>query len=217
MAEPVRRTASKNRRRPRRDSGLPTPPTPAQAIAGPDAESRTPVDGGQAGEATAPPDGHEPPDTGATFQVEENRDLIAKHEYAARWRSGKKAKEQAAKSALTLLTILDGAIGISLGAECQMTADEREMILEPMARIMARLTPETSEMIDRYTDPVLLLFGFIMWGGRVFFVLQRQANEAKPKPVNHLEPKPAPETVAYPFIPSDMPVGVPSSVAEALG
>jgi hypothetical protein len=115
------------------------------------------------------------------------------------------------------LTILDGAIGISLGPECQMTPDERAMINEPLAHIMARMTPETSEAIEKYTDPVLLAFGFIMWGSRVFFVLQRQANEAKPSSV-----KPQPEYNPAAPVPvfqsaSDMATGIPGIVAEAIG
>jgi len=170
----------------------------------------------------------EPPIPGETFQVEEARSLAhARTEKWAKWRGGKKAKEAAAQSALTLLTILDGAIGISLGPECQMTADEKAMINEPLARIMARMTPETSEIIDRYTDPILLAFGFIMWGSRVFFVLQRQANEAKPKLVkpqpeyNPAKPIPIFQSVTsdpvLQSVASDMASGIPVEVAEALG
>jgi hypothetical protein len=108
-----------------------------------------------------------------------------------------------------------------------MTADEKAMINEPLARIMARMTPETSEIIDRYTDPILLAFGFIMWGSRVFFVLQRQANEAKPKLVkpqpeyNPAKPIPIFQSVTsdpvLQSVASDMASGIPVEVAEALG
>ena len=159
------------------------------------------------------PDNPEQAPAGETFQIEENRSLGSNTPRWAKWKQGKKAKEQAAQSALTLLTILDGAIGISLGPECRMTQDERTMILDPLAHIMARMTPETSEMIDKYTDPVLLTFGFIMWGSRVFFVLQRQANEAKPKP----EYNPAAPVPVFQSVTSDMASGIPTEVAEALG
>jgi hypothetical protein len=89
---------------------------------------------------------------------------------------------------LTLLTILDGAIGVSLGTECCLTPDEHAMIDEPLARIMARLSPETTEAIDKWTDPILLLLGFGLWVVRVFSVVQRKASESKPSLSN---PSPA--------------------------
>jgi hypothetical protein len=48
-----------------------------------------------------------------------------------------------------------------------MTTLERELIEEPLARIMARLDPGTSAALERWTDPVLLIFGLGTWGIRV--------------------------------------------------
>jgi len=191
--------------------------TSGAAQSAPREEIRT-SDAGSSDAKAQTPDNPEQAPAGETFQVEETRSLSPSTPKWAKWKSGRKAKEQAAQSALTLLTILDGAIGISLGPECQMTQDERAMILEPLARIMARMTPETSEMIDKYTDPVLLTFGFIMWGSRVFFVLQRQANEAKPKPVKpQPEYNPSAPLPVFQSVTSDMASGIPTEVAEALG
>lgn len=71
---------------------------------------------------------------------------------------------------------------MALGAECQLTPDEHAMIDEPLARIMARLSPEVTEAVDKWTDPVLLATGLIMWGARIVMVIQRREAESKPRP-----------------------------------
>jgi hypothetical protein len=55
-----------------------------------------------------------------------------------------------------------------LGPGARMDDEERKMIEEPMERIMERLDPGTSAMLEKWTDPVLLAFGFVTWGVRVW-------------------------------------------------
>jgi hypothetical protein len=148
-------------------------PTEIEATTGSPAGDAAQAGDIQAGEASEIP--------GPTFQVE--TETVTQSPNTAKWSkwvSKRKKKEQAAQLALTLLTILDGAIGAALGTECCLTPDEHAMIDEPLARIMARLSPETTEAIDKWTDPVLLLLGFGLWGVRVFSVIQRKAAESKP-------------------------------------
>jgi hypothetical protein len=163
------------------------------------------------------PDRAEPEIPSAAFQVEETHPVTKQDREHNRYLK-RKSKDQAVKSALTLLAILDGAVSIALGPECAMTSDEREMISEPLARIMARLTPETTDLVDKWTDPIMLAVGFGMYLSRVFFVLKRKSEEEKPVRVNPIilteAPPPSPNgNEDY----SRMPTGVPESVAEALG
>lgn len=180
----------------------------ASAVSEARGDAQAPSDQGEA-------DNPETPILGEAFQVSDEIRPVTSDRTAAwrKWKSSKKAKEQAAQSAVVLLTILDGAIGLALGPECQMTPDEQRMISEPLSRIMARMTPETTELIDKYTDPVLLVFGLMAWGGRVFFVLQRKAADEKPAvaPVVEEAPSMAPAPVGK------MPVGVPDSISELIG
>jgi hypothetical protein len=105
-----------------------------------------------------------------------------------------------------------------------MTADEHAMIDEPLARILARLAPETTELIDRWTDPLLLATGLVMWGARVFFELSRQAREEvkKERKAKSVEREAKQESgdngktgldITRPM----QATGIPQEVAEALG
>lgn len=212
MAETKPRRTRKNRGATETDREA---PLETSSLAAPDSQARDTSTADTAESET--PDGEIKTALGASFEVEQTRNLAPSTIAKRAWHNKKKAKEQAAQAALTLLTILDGAIGLSLGPECQLTPDERQMIEAPLTRIMARLAPETTEAIDRWTDPILLAFGVATWGARVFFVLQRQASEAQPsKPATTQTPE------AQPTITRAGPAGsgdgnLPTEIAKLFG
>lgn len=80
----------------------------------------------------------------------------------------KQAEEKSAQTAYMLLVILNGLVVAQFGDECSMTDTDRELIEKPLARIMARLDEETSEAVDKWIDPVMLMFGVMAWGSRVY-------------------------------------------------
>ena len=104
--------------------------------------------------------------------------------------SRKKRQQQAEQATTVLLTLLDGAVGMSLGEGARMTDDEQGMIAEPMARIMARLDPGTTAMLEKWTDPILLVFGFAMWGARVWTEMSDQDNQGPPPEPEYVPPAP---------------------------
>ena len=106
----------------------------------------------------------------------------------ARRVSRKEAQRNAEQATEVLLTILDGAVGMAVGGGARMTEEEHSAIFDPMARIMARLDPATNAAVEKYTDPVLLIFGLGMWGVRVWTELAEQ----EPPPSSGKQP-PEPE------------------------
>lgn len=68
-----------------------------------------------------------------------------------------------------------------LGSEARMDEEERKMIEDPMARIFERMDPGAMAMLEKYSDPVLLAFGFMTWGIRVWAELSMGGNDDEPR------------------------------------
>jgi len=119
-------------------------------------------------------------------------------------KAARKAKEQAEVSARLLLMVLDSAVGAAFGEEAKLLDYEAEMLIDPLGRMMLRAGPATTAALEKYTDPILLLFGLVTWGSRVFSIATRsdEGDEPPNKPTwipapppggngNHAEPIPA--------------------------
>jgi hypothetical protein len=107
--------------------------------------------------------------------------------------SARQRKSQAQQTADVLLTITDGMTATLIGPECVMLSNEREMIEPPLSRILERLDPLASALIEKYTDPIMLAMGLAMWGLRIWQVQSARIEaQKKPKP-NRLEPMPTPQ------------------------
>jgi len=70
-----------------------------------------------------------------------------------------------------------------------MLEHERAMMVDPLARIMARMEPGTAELIEKWSDPVILLFGFATWGARLW-TIAGAGDEPKRKPPEEAPPTP---------------------------
>jgi hypothetical protein len=103
--------------------------------------------------------------------------------------SRKRQQEQAEKTAAILLSILDMAVGVSFGEEARMQEHEQEMILPPLAGIMGRLGAGTAEAIEKWSDPIVLLFGIATWGARIWSIASDRGDDGPKRP---LEVAPAP-------------------------
>jgi hypothetical protein len=104
--------------------------------------------------------------------------------------SARQRKSQAQQTADVLLTITDGMTATLIGPDCVMLSNEREMIEPPLSRILERLDPLASALIEKYTDPILLTMGLAMWGLRIFQVQSAKMEEKKKTPPNKLTPQP---------------------------
>lgn len=108
--------------------------------------------------------------------------------------SAKARKAQAEQTGLVILTIVDGMIQTLLYPECAMTADERAMIEPPLYRILERLDPGLSSTMEKFTDPVMLGMGLVMWGLRIFQVVSdKNAEKPRPQPQKAQPTKPVME------------------------
>lgn len=69
---------------------------------------------------------------------------------------------------MVMLTMFDGLISMALGPECALLPAERELIDEPLQRMLKRVDPTITGAIEKYTDPLLVTMGLITWGARVW-------------------------------------------------
>ena len=94
--------------------------------------------------------------------------------------SKKKAAQQAKDNATYILVILEGAAMVGFGETARMSASEKKMIIEPMSRIMGRLDPGINDALQKWTDPILLVFGFATWGLRLYAIAQEKNEGDEP-------------------------------------
>ena len=86
------------------------------------------------------------------------------------------AKESAEGAATVLLLIMDGMVGASFGEDCRMDEHEKTMILEPLLRILSRLDYATTQVIEKWTDPILLGMGLLAWSSRIYRLQSEKAD-----------------------------------------
>jgi hypothetical protein len=55
-----------------------------------------------------------------------------------------------------------------------MQPEERAAIEGPLARIMERMSPVTNALLEKWSDPILLIFAVGTWAGRVYLDFQLQ-------------------------------------------
>lgn len=159
----------------------------------------------------------EPAETGNAASAQENAEgfeLVAAQEIAGsdrpkRHYSKRKSartnaiSDDAALAASVLIGVLDSAAQAMVSADAALTLNERNLIEEPLARIMDRLSPEVTEKIQTFSDPILLAFGLGLWGMRLYKINQiktesataqdvsaKAAFDAGPEPVEKQDPAP---------------------------
>jgi hypothetical protein len=178
-------TGTRTRKR-RSDAGKPRqtidrpPRKPAKAAPGDAAEANAVLPEEAAAGAQVPP---------VTIGAEQSEPVSVSEASGIRRTSKKKQQEQAEQAAAVLLTILDGAVGVAFGEEARMLPYEQAMMVDPMGRILGRMEPGTAELIEKWSDPIILLFGFATWGARVWSIASDRGDSGK---------KPPPEVVPPP-------------------
>jgi hypothetical protein len=106
--------------------------------------------------------------------------------------SKKKAAQQAKDTATWLLVIIEGAAMVGFGEDARLLPNERKMIVEPLARIMSRLDPALNDALQKWTDPILLVFGLSTWGMRLYAIAKdKEEGEGPPskRPPEDFRPK----------------------------
>lgn len=106
----------------------------------------------------------------------------------------KKAEAQAeAQGVAALLLMMLQAIAIQVaGPEAALLPQERQMINDPLARILARADKGVMERVQTYADPLMLGMGLLLWGSRLAAIVA--AKRATPKPTMRAATPPAPAT-----------------------
>lgn len=79
----------------------------------------------------------------------------------------KMAKREAAQTAVIVIALLDGIGTIFLGENASMQDYERDLIKEPLERILQRMDIVSSEALAKWSDPILLFMGLSAWITRV--------------------------------------------------
>ena len=176
-------TGTRTRKR-RSDAGKPraaaSKPATAKVAPGAAAEANAVLPEEATAGAQVPP---------VTIGAEQSEPVSVSEASGIRRTSKKKQQEQAEQAAAVLLTILDGAVGVAFGEEARMLPYEQAMMVDPMGRILGRMEPGTAELIEKWSDPIILLFGFATWGARVWSIASDRGDSGK---------KPPPEVVPPP-------------------
>lgn len=103
-----------------------------------------------------------------------------------------------AQTSAIVLSMLDGLVVSQLGLGAAMQEHERAMIEPPLTRMLGRMTPDQRAAVERYSDPVMMLWGLAVYGSRVYRIAaDRGAAVDDPAPMD-LKPaaEPAPATPA---------------------
>lgn len=111
---------------------------------------------------------------------------------SAPYYNAQRAKRKAKDTAAWLLIVLEGAATVGFGEEAALLPHERRMIAEPMQRMMARLPLDVLETLEKWTDPILLIFGFATWGARLYGIAQDRSGDDLPprRPPPDVTPSP---------------------------
>lgn len=104
----------------------------------------------------------------------------------------KMAKKEAVQTAVILLALLDGIGTIAFGKNAGMLDYEKDMIKEPLERILQRMDITSSAALAKWSDPIMLFMGLSAWITRV--AREKKESQAIPESqstVKHVPGKPA--------------------------
>lgn len=90
--------------------------------------------------------------------------------------AGKGRIDASIQTAAMVLSILDGLAMSMIGPDAGMTESERNMIQVPLGKMFDRMSPEVQEAVDKWVDPLTLVFGLAAWGTRVW---RQEADKAE--------------------------------------
>ncbi len=110
-------------------------------------------------------------------------------EKRAQWRldqtARKMAKKEAGQTAIILLSLLDGIAFMAFGAGASMNEYERDLMKEPLERILMRMDITSSEALSKWSDPILLVMGIVAWGSRLMQERRERENEETKDEILH--------------------------------
>ena len=149
----------------------------------------------------------QPPTNTESFSVEEIKTLdddkrAKKLEAAARWRAKRKARESGVDipdnpdilTASAFLTVLDSLVIAWVGGDGAMLPNERQMIEQPLIRMLARMDDGTREAVNKWADPLMLFSGLSMYFLRAV-AIQQDKREALSEVVRQPSPVESPAEV----------------------
>lgn len=141
--------------------------------------------------------------------IEDHDEEKIERKRAANKRYREKRKREAAnqgetslvsiQQAALLVTILSSTAVVLVGDEAAINESERSLIVDPLSRMIDRLPAATKQAVEKYSDPIALVFGLSVWGMRVYRVsATRPAGPGPdqigaPYPIGYEESVPAPE------------------------
>lgn len=112
--------------------------------------------------------------------------------------------------------MLDGLMVFAFGDYAAMNEQERDMIEPPLSRMIEKIDLAENELIQRWSDPILVVFGLGLWGWRVMTMKQEAESKQKPQAENEkTENESAPPDGWYPEGLATF-EGVPQNVRDIL-
>ncbi len=114
-----------------------------------------------------------------------------------------------------LLLLLDGVGMMAFGDYARLNGTEKAMLEEPLTRMLAKVSPNSLNLIGKYSDPVLLMMGLLAWISRV--TTERKRREEAQKPAVQNEPQPQPLNPAPPHAVDTMSMNPPPEIVSHVG
>jgi hypothetical protein len=108
-----------------------------------------------------------------------------------------------------------------------MEKREADMLEPPIARILERLTPEQSQKVSVFIDPMVMLIALGMWGNRIIRIQRAKKDtisSSEFQRANGFSEAPPPEEAPQYAEPPDLrqkvavnPNGIPVAITEQMG
>jgi hypothetical protein len=105
--------------------------------------------------------------------------------------TSKHSQEQAERAEEMVFTILNGLVGTAFGEEARCPEEAEEFIHGPAARMIAKMDPATSALMEKWTDPIFLMMGISIWGLHIWQVMGDDDDDNR-RPEPEPEPTPSP-------------------------
>lgn len=107
-----------------------------------------------------------------------------------------------------LADVLSGVVQTFIAPTAAMSEEQKQLITEPLVRMMDRMAPKVLDDMQKYADPALLIVGLISYGG--YAMSERGKLPKRPVTVPMTENNPG-----APVPPDEIPTGGPGVLAQA--
>lgn len=98
-------------------------------------------------------------------------------------------KKEAHQTTVILMSLMDGVATMIAGPQCKANDIERDMIEEPLERLIQKMDVGAVELLSVWADPIALVMGMAAWGGRIIRTMDKNKPEKPPAEVEQSGPQ----------------------------